>query len=186
MTEPARAAGEQPPRGLGDAARRTVTHAGLTWRWNNDYGDLDQVTEFYPDYLAVYADLALAGKYPYNDSFKGRIPGIEGPREDTAIYLLQMLRSLCNTEITLARHREAGWRDLDPAELDRGPARFAGVAEYAIYHVGSRAAGLTVGGSGWQEWENARLTHCRSSVMVLPGRTRVNGHIVAGKLIVKD
>ena len=61
----------------------------MAWTFSKDYKDLEQVGEFYPAYLAVYESLRAAGEYPYNDSFKGRIPGIEGPQEDTAIYLLQ-------------------------------------------------------------------------------------------------
>ena len=159
---------------------------GQGWAWSSDYRDLSQVEEFYPAYLAVYEELRAEGQYPYNDSFKGRIPGIAGPREHTAIYLLQTLRHLHETEATLTEHRAAGWRDFDPARLARGPVRFAGVAEYAIYHAGSSATGLTAGGSGWREWANARLTRYHASMMVLPGRNRTNGHIVSGKLIVKD
>ena len=102
------------------------------WTWNNDYGDLSQVEGFYPAYLAVYEELRAAGQYPYNDSFKGRIPAIAGPREETAIYLLQKLRQLHKTEARLTEHRAGGWRDFDPAQLAGGPTRFAGVAEYAI------------------------------------------------------
>lgn len=60
----------------------------MSWTWDNDYRNLKQVEEFYPAYLAIYEPLRAAGQTAYNDLFKGRIPGIEGPREDTAIYLL--------------------------------------------------------------------------------------------------
>jgi hypothetical protein len=149
----------------------------MAWTWNNDYKDLGQVEEFYPAYLAVYEELRAAGQYPYNDSFKGRIPGIEGPREDTAIYLLQQLRDVREMEAKIAEHRADGWRDFDPAEVDNGPVRYAGVATYGFY----------VGGHGFQEWTNARLTrYGHSSVMLLRGRARTNGHLMNGKLLVKD
>jgi hypothetical protein len=61
------------------------------WVWNNDYDDLEQVAEFLPAFLTVLADIESAGQYRYNDSFKGRIPGIAGDHEDTGIYLLQGL-----------------------------------------------------------------------------------------------
>lgn len=80
-------------------------------------------------------------------------------------------------ETQIAEHRAAGWRDFDPAELGDGPVRFAGVAEYGWY----------MGGDGFREWETARLTrYGHSSVMVLRGRARTNGHLVIGKLLVKD
>ena len=156
------------------------------WAWNNNYRDLTQVEPWYPQYQVICQELAAAGRYPYNDSFKDRILGIEGEHEDTAIYLLQMLRSLHETQDKLTAHLAAGWRNLDPGELDGKPVRFAGVAEYAISHTGSHATGLTVTGSGWREWGNARLTRLSSSIMVLPGRNRTRGHIASGTVIVKD
>ena len=149
----------------------------MAWTWNKDYKDLGQVEEFYPAYLAVYEPLHAAGQTPYNDLFKGRIPGIEGDREDTAIYLLQQLRSVREMQAQIAEHREAGWRDFDPAEIDGGPVRFAGVAEYC----GTMAA--TVSGNGKTRGSRAMATR---SVMVLAGRARTNGHLAAGKLLVKD
>ena len=157
------------------------------WEWNNNYRDLTQVEPWYPQYKVIHQELAAAGRYPYNDCFKDRILDIAGePHEDTAIYLLQMLRSLHETKDKLTQHLAAGWRHLAPAELNGPPVRFAGVAEYAIHHADSHATGLTVTGSGWREWENARVTRLHSSIMVLPGRNRTNGHITSGPLIVKD
>ena len=158
----------------------------MAWEWNNDYKDLGQVEEFYPAYLVRYEELSAAGSYPYNDDFKGHIPGIEGPREDTAIYMLQTLRSLKETEAFLAERRADGWRDFDPAELGDSPKRFAGVIEYAIYNTGSHATGSTAGGTGWREWNAPRLTRFHSSLGLLPGRNRTNGHIISGRVLVKD
>jgi len=148
----------------------------MPWAFNRNYKDLAQVAGFWPDYLAVYAELTCAGLYPYNDSFKGRIPGIEGPGEVTAIYLLQQTRSLRNMELKVERHRDDGWRDFDPGEVTSGPVRYAGVAEYGFY----------MGGSGFQKWDRPRLTMSGSSVVLLAGRARVNGSLLSGKLLVKD
>jgi hypothetical protein len=148
----------------------------MAWQWNGAYDDLGQVEEFYPAYLAVLEQMRAAGEFPYNDSFRGRVPGIEGPRENTAIYLLQSLRHVRDMEAKVAGYRAAGWRDFDPAEIREVPLRFAGIVEY----------GQCVGGSGWQEWGSAKLAQAGRSVMVLPGRNRTNGHIVAGRLMVRD
>jgi hypothetical protein len=148
----------------------------MPWAFNRDYKDLTQVADFWPDYLAVYGELACDGRYPYNDSFKGRIPGIEGPGEVTAIYLLQQTRSLRNMELKVERHRDDGWRDFDPGEIASGPVRYAGVAEY----------GFCMGGGGFQKWDHPRLTRFHGSVVLLKGRARVNGHLLSGKLLVKD
>jgi hypothetical protein len=146
------------------------------WQWNGDYKDLGQVEEFYPAYLDVLAQITGAGGYPYNVSFKGRIPGIAGPREDTAIYLLQVTRSVRDMQAKVAGHLEAGWRGFDPAEVDGGAVRYAGVAEYGWY----------MSGTGFREWPDARLARSGTLMMVLPGRARTRGHLVGGQLIVKD
>jgi hypothetical protein len=148
----------------------------MTWTFNRDYKDLAQVEEFYSAYLAVFNELRAAGRYSYNDSFKGRIPGIEGPQEDTGIYLLQNLRAVRELAAKIADYRAVGWRDVGRADLDGAPVRFAGIAEY----------GQCMGGTGWHEWGSARLTRYHGSVMVLPGRNRTSGHLVSGRLIVKN
>lgn len=148
----------------------------MPWIFNKDYNDLGQVQDFYAGYLAARLQLTSAGQYPYNDSFRGRIPGIVGPDEDTAIYLLQTLRKVREMERQVTARREAGWRDFTPAELDSGPVRYAGIAEYGWY----------MGGDGFREWGNARLARYGRSVMVLPGRRRTNGHLISGRLLVKD
>jgi hypothetical protein len=158
----------------------------MTWVFDRNYRNLGQVEEFYPAYRTVFEELQAAEKYPYNAEFKGRIPGIEGSGEDTAIYLLQCLRALHETQAQIDERREAGWRDFDPGELGEAPKRFAHVAEYAIYHPDSHAAGITVGGSGLRQWDNARVTRFHISLVVLPGRNHVNGHLVSGRLLVKD
>ena len=148
----------------------------MTWEFNRDYRDLGQVAGFWPAYLTVYEELHAAGRYPYNDSFKGRIPGIEGPAEDTAIYLLQHTRHLAELDAKVSEYRAGGWRDVEAGEIDAAPVRYAGVAEYA--HC--------VGGTGWNEWGSARVVRARGSVVVLPGRSRTNGHLASGRLLVKD
>lgn len=115
----------------------------MTWTWNNDYSDLEQVAEFYPAYLARYEELRAGGQYPYNDSFKGRIPSIEGPREDTAIYLLQGLRRQreMNTRLT-------GWLadGFEPVGSLGATEKFSRVILYRADRSGE-----------WHEYADARL-----------------------------
>lgn len=149
----------------------------MSWTWNKDYKDLSQVEEFYPAYMAVYSKIVAAGQYPYNDSFTGRISGIVGPDEGRAIYMLQTLRSVREMEAKVTEHLADGWRELKDDELESGPVRYSGIAEYAFY----------MGGTGWYEWSDARLRlYGQSSTMVLPGRNRSNGHLITGKILVKD
>jgi hypothetical protein len=146
------------------------------WTWDNNYRNLAQVEPFYPAYLAVRELILAAGGYPYNDLFKGRIPGLEdSPREDTAIYMLQTLRSVREMETQIAERRKAGWRDFAPDDLAGDtPVRFAAVAQYGWY----------VGETGFRQWENARLARYGTSVMILPGRSRTKGYLADGRLLV--
>jgi len=149
----------------------------MSWTFDRkNRNDLGQVAEFYPAYLARYTELREARQYPYNDSFKGHIPGIEGPDEDRAIYMLQTLHRVREMEATIAERRADGWRDLDPAEVSGSLVRFAGVAQYGFY----------VGGTGWQEWERPRLTRVNSSLWVIPAGKRTHGHMISGRVLVKD
>lgn len=145
----------------------------MSWTWNKDYKDLSQVEPFWPAYKAVFDELEALGQYPYNDSFKGRIPGIEGPDEDRAIYMLQTLRDVRAMEAKVAQCREQGWIDVTPADLTSTPQRFAKVAQYAFY----------MGGTGFQQWDGARLHLHGTSVRLLPKGARTNGLMLSGKLL---
>lgn len=150
------------------------------WRFNGNYQDLDQVAEFFAGYIAAFE--ALDGAYPYNDLFKGRIPGIEGEHEDTAIYLLQGTRSLIDLFLQLAEARADGCVDLD--ELTEA-TKFSRIIEYGWYS----------GGTGFREWNDARLlpqTNPRQAAItgparaVLPKGKRTHGHLLSGgKVLVK-
>jgi hypothetical protein len=146
------------------------------WAFNRDYKDLEQVVPFWPAYEAVFEELTEAGDFPFNDRFRGRIPGIEGPGEDSAIYLLQNLRYLRDHVAKLAAYRAAGWRDYIPGELET-PERFAGIVEHSFDSEGT----------GWREWVSARLARfAPGTVVVLPRRARTRGSLVTGLLLVLD
>ena len=61
------------------------------FKFNKNYEDLEQVKEFYQDFKKKYDRIKEQGEYPYNSKFEGKIKGIEGEDEKTAIYLLQKL-----------------------------------------------------------------------------------------------
>lgn len=85
--------------------------------WNNSYDDTEQMRPYLDDFNRLHDELEAAGKYPYNDSFKGKIPGVmdaPNPRhEDTGIYMLQRLRD--QDEIT---RKEQQFLNSDGFELD--------------------------------------------------------------------
>ncbi len=92
--------------------------------WNGNYKDYSQVERFYPRYCEVRTELDSAGEYPYDACFKGRIPGIEGEREDTAIYLLQGLHRMRGFETKVSELLQHGYEEISALEKT---TRFADV-----------------------------------------------------------
>lgn len=134
-----------------------------------------QVAPFFDAYMGVYRELQAAGQYPYNACFEGRIPGIEGPSEETFIYYLQTERSLREIDEQEARYLAEGWERIDPAAVTG-----TGTTKYrAIVH-----ARYYCGGTGWQEWATARLSRTGSNTMVLPKGHRTHGVMVWATVLV--
>jgi hypothetical protein len=63
------------------------------FKFDNNYHNLEQVKKFYPKFKKLYDEIIERGDYPYNNIFEGKIKEIEGGDEETAIYLLQSLRT---------------------------------------------------------------------------------------------
>ncbi len=78
-----------------------------TFIFNKNYKDLKQVEEFYNTFKVEYYKIRNKGDYPYNSLFEGKIEGIQGDDEKTAIYLLQRLMKLEEKE----NHRVKMLRD---------------------------------------------------------------------------
>lgn len=148
----------------------------MTFVFDKNYDNLGQVAEFLSTYLAVHAEIVAAGHYPYDDSFKGRIPGIEGPNEDTAIYLLQGTRHIMELNSRIDAAVADGFVAILAEEVT-GTTKYTGIVHYGFYS----------GGTGWNEWANARLVRLteQRSTMVLPKGHRTHGSLVYGKLLVK-
>lgn len=152
------------------------------WRFNKDYHDHDQVAPFFDGYIRAY--LALDGAYPYNDSFRGQIVGIEGPDEDTAIYLLQSTRHLIETFEQVAQARAEGCVDLEEVGLTE-TTKFSRIVQYGWY----------MGGTGFREWADARLVPESNprqveitgiAHAVIPKGKRTHGHLLmGGRVLVK-
>jgi hypothetical protein len=114
-----------------------------------------------------------AGNYPYNDSFKGHIPGIEGPCEDNAIYLLQTLRELDELAIQVDDALRDGCKPI--TEIDHTIK-----CETVIFY------GFYMGGTGWKEWHNVRLVPGLTGLAVLPKGARTRGfNLFGGKVLAK-
>lgn len=113
--------------------------------FDRDYKNQEQVAEFLPAFLVVYDEIVASGHYTYNDSFKGRIPGIEGPCEDTAIYLLQCLKRSREQAEKIAALLAQGYEHVERLETT---TRYRHVIFYS-------PPGELRG--EWQEWRDARL-----------------------------
>lgn len=137
--------------------------------FDKDYRNDEQVRPYMADFLRVHDEIEAAGQYPYNDSFKGRIPSLAGTdskNEDTAIYMLQNLRRLDIEAATRAEFVEAGGRkvtadDIAPGQTLRG----------TVVH-----SGFYVGGTGWEVHEDVRLR-----VRVYPNGNRSLEFVEKGK-----
>ena len=112
--------------------------------WNKDYHDLEQVAEWLPAFTEIRDGITAAGGYPYNDDFKGRIPGIAGDREDTAIYLLQGLYRQREMDARIAAWLADGYREVTSVAAVE---KFARVILYKRDRSGE-----------WHEYADARLT----------------------------
>lgn len=126
-----RAAGAQVRRIGGELSQLGV------WVFNGDYHDLAQIIPFIEPYWTIFEQIKAAGKYPYNSSFEGRIPGLADalPREETPIYLLQQLRGLVEGHERLARVLDAGFRRL--SEL-AARERFSSVVVFDRFYATRR------------------------------------------------
>lgn len=147
------------------------------WTFNRDYKDTEQVRTFLADFLTAYHDITRRGEYPYNTSFKGRIPGLANAtnkNEDAAIYLLHTLKRLDEIKARVGAALGEGFQPLDSVTE---PRRYARVVEYGFY----------MEGTGWREWTAARVVpYGRHGRMILAKGKRTNGHIPTGRLLVAE
>lgn len=141
------------------------------WRFNKKYKDLAQVETFLPSFMARLQELEAAGKYRYNASFKGHIPGIEGPDEDSAIYLLQNLERWNAEQANEAALIADGYEYV---------TELASMRKYShIVLIRTREMGL-----GWVDYRNARLVPREGKPWaILPKGKRTNGYSVSDRKV---
>ena len=156
----------------------------MAFTWNRNYEDLEQVAEWLPAFTVIRDKITGAGGYPYNDDFKGKIPGIIGDREDTAIYLLQGLYRQREMQARIDGWLADGYRKIDSVPAVR---KFAHVILYRADRSGE-----------YSEYQDARLvpeTKPRQAEVtgkisaLLPKGKRTNGVLVginSYAVLVKD
>jgi hypothetical protein len=143
----------------------------LMFVFNRDYNDTRQVEEFLPEFQRVYDDVAR-GNFAYDADFEGRIPGIAGPNERTAIYLLQGLRRERIQDAKVAALIEAGYQHVD--ELG-AVEKFDHVVLYPTRRTGG----------SWAEFREARIVPDDNGKPrgVLPKGKRTHGMLVSGRAV---
>lgn len=115
--------------------------------WDKNYGNTEQMRPHLADFLAVKKEITDAGKYPYNDSFKGRIQGLaESADEDVGIYLLQRLADLDTLQGRIAKFlRDGGYRLAEQLPKTDGRGTLVRTGWYT-------------GGTGWGEYQHVKVT----------------------------
>ena len=86
------------------------------FKFNKNYKDLKQVERFYPDFKKIYNNITAEGYFAYNSLFEGKIKGIEGKDEDTAIYLLQQLETQKNRDKKIEGLLKDGFKKIETGE----------------------------------------------------------------------
>lgn len=149
----------------------TQADTAVPFVWDRDHNNYEQVRPYLPAYLAICNEIAAAGGFPYNDSFRGRIPGVaDSEDEDTAIYMLSNLKGLDELNEQIAHFINDGGHHINDAPLDDDTVYRGTVVTHSFY----------VGGTGWKQYDNARFTihhrdtvrGRRTEVLVYPPRKR--------------
>lgn len=142
------------------------------FQFDGDYKNNEQVRPYFAAFLKRYNELAAQGLYPYNDRFKGHIPGIEGPNEDTAIYLLQVMRRLDKMKENIAAFGGRKIESLALGEVIRGD-----IAHFGFYSCGT----------GWQVFEGARLVggHHGNVSIILKGKRNPSHYTSLANVLVR-
>jgi hypothetical protein len=86
------------------------------FKFDENYENLKQVEKFYPEFKKLYDNITEKGNFAYNYLFEGKIKGIEGEDEKTAIYLLQNLETQKNKEKKIKELLENGFNRIDKGE----------------------------------------------------------------------
>lgn len=139
-----------------------------------DYDDDEQMRPFMPGYLAVRADIEANGRYPYNEYFKGRIEGIEGPTEDYAIYKLQQTYARDLLAEKVDAFMASGGRRIDA--LEAGVTLRGTVVGYGFY----------LSGTGWSQWDDARLRVDERGRPIVTPKGKRNGLHVQGTVLFRE
>lgn len=136
------------------------------YKFDGNYDNLEQVTKFYPEFIAILTELEAQGIYPSNSRFEGKITDLQGDDEKTGIYLLQQLKTAKVRQSKIEQLLKDGYTKVRPEA--GGHKKFASVVK--IGNDMSRA--------GSNEYEGAKIWFADDGMYIVPKRNRTRGYIV--------
>lgn len=136
------------------------------------------VEPFYSEFATLRAQMEAAGKYPYNDDFRGKIAGIDPEHsgtshddEGTAIYLLQESHTVKRERVKLAAFIESGGYQITRESLIE-----QGVSQAKPLRGTAVVVGQYSGGTGYVVYEDVRVFPYGHRVVGIPKGKRTYGH----------
>lgn len=142
--------------------------------FDKNYDNYEQVRPYYADYENFRVELEDAGKYPYDEAFKGKLESLAGTSdkdETTAIYMLQQMHSREQMNREVRAFTATGGRDVEQIV---GEQR----GDLAMY-------GYYVGDTGWRVIEGARVKREDGRTYYKEFRQRDWRLVGAGKVLFK-
>lgn len=140
--------------------------------FDKDRKNKEQVRPYYAAFLIEREHVLADRGFMDISAFRGKIDGIGGPDEDTAIYLLGTMHDLDAMKVNVADFVEAGGVDgetLEPGREYRGT-----VARYGWYS----------GGTGWQVSESARAVYYPGHGVRITEKNKRQGYILSGSTMI--
>ena len=134
--------------------------------WDNDHENNEQVRPYYAAYLVERERVIAAHGFPRIYAFKGSIPELEGPNEETAIYMLGVMHDLDEVKVKVDEFVAAG--AVDAGTLERGREYRGTVARHG-WHMG--------GAGGWTMFESARVVSYGADQVLVTEKGKKQGYI---------
>lgn len=131
--------------------------------FNKDYEDLDQVKGFYEEFKEIKN--SIEGR-AYNSMFEGKIAGIAGDDEKTAIYLLQQLDTANRRQAKINELLQKGYSEVVPE--DGGMNKYESVVK----------VGNGYSKAGVNEYPKARIAFADKRMYIVPKGNRTRGYNV--------
>ena len=138
----------------------------MNYTFNKNYEDHEQVAEFYEEFKKLKTEIEAREEYPSNSRFEGKIAGIAGDDEKTAIYLLQQMDTDKTRQEKINDLLKDGYIEVVPE--DGGSTKYESVVKVGNDH--SEA--------GTNEYPKARIVFAEKRMYIVPKGNRTRGYNV--------